>query len=165
MSKLKNKTFNATSYLKNYKFLTIAGPLCKALEAITEIFIPYLMALIIDVGIVNKDKQYIINLAIIILVLNIVGMLFAILGQKAAALTSEGMGRDMRNDMFKHINTFSHSELDNFSTTSLLNRTINDVYHIQEGTGMILRMVMRVPFLLIGSLIMAMLIDLKLSFH
>ena len=163
MKTKKEKSFNAISYLKNYKFLVVFGPICKALEATAEIFIPYLMSLIIDIGIKNNDTNYIINLSLIILALNIVGMLFAILGQKAAALTGEGMGRDIRNDMFAHINTFSHAELDKFGTTTLLNRTIHDVYHIQEGTSMILRMVMRVPFLLIGSLIMAMSIDLKLS--
>lgn len=121
------------------------------------------MALIVDVGIPNNDKDYIIKIAIIILVINIIGMIFAILGQKCASITSEGMGRDMRNDIFKHVNTFSHSELDKYNTTTILNRTINDVYHIQEGTSQILRNVMRIPFLLIGSLVMAIAIDLKLS--
>ena len=90
-------------------------------------------------------------------------MIFAIIGQKCASITSEGIGKDMRNDIFKHVNTYSYAELDKFSTTTILNRTINDVYHIQEGTSHILRSVMRIPFLLIGSLVMAMFVDLKLS--
>ena len=163
MKTKKSKEFKPLSYLKNYKLLVVLGPLFKALEAATEVVIPYLMSLIIDVGIINNDKNYIIYIAVAILALNVIGMLFAILGQKASALVSEGMGRDIRNDIFSHINTFSHSELDKFGTTTLLNRSIHDVYHIQEGTGMILRMVMRVPFLLIGSLAMAMIIDIKLS--
>lgn len=159
----KQSTFKPTSYLKKYSWLVIFGPLCKAIEALSEVFGPYFMALIVDVGIQNNDKDYIIKMAIIILVINIVGMIFAILGQKCASITSEGMGRDMRNDIFKHVNTFSHSELDKYNTTTILNRTINDVYHIQEGTSQILRNVMRIPFLLIGSLVMAIAIDLKLS--
>lgn len=159
----KQKTFKATSYLKNYKWLVFLGPFFKALEALSEVFSPYFMALIIDEGIKNNDKPYIYKYALIILAINILGMVFAILGQKCAAVTSEGMGRDMRNDIFKHVNTFSYSELDKFSTTTILNRSINDVYHIQEGTSQILRNVMRIPFLVIGSLVMAMIVDLKLS--
>lgn len=158
-----NQTFKPAGYLKKYSWLVVLGPLCKALEALSEIFGPYFMALIIDVGIPNNDKTYIINMAIIILVINILGMIFAVLGQKCAAITSEGMGRDIRNDIFKHVNTFSHTELDKYNTTTILNRTVNDVYHIQEGTSQILRNVMRIPFLLIGSLAMAMFIDIKLS--
>lgn len=159
----KNKTFKATKYLKNYKWLVFLGPICKAIEALSEVFAPYFMALIIDVGIKNNDKPYILKYALIILFLNILSIIFALLGQKCASITSEGMGRDIRNDIFKHVNTFSYSELDKFSTSTILNRSIHDVYHIQEGTSQILRSVMRIPFLLIGSLVMAILVDLKLS--
>ncbi|MBQ7466816.1 MAG: ABC transporter ATP-binding protein [Clostridia bacterium] len=159
----KNLTFKTAPYLKKYTGLVILGPLFKALEALSEIFSPLIMSYIIDVGIKNNDKPYIYKMAIIILVINILGMVFAVLGQKCAAITSEGMGRDIRNDIFKHVNTFSHAELDKYNTTTILNRTINDVYHIQEGTSQILRNVMRIPFLFIGSLIMALFIDLKLS--
>ena len=159
----KNLKFKPTSYLKNYKWLVFLGPFFKALEAIGEVISPFFMAHIIDIGIKNQDKEYIIKIAILILAINLLTMLFAVLGQKCAAVTSEGMGRDMRNDIFKHTNTFSHAELDKFNTTTILNRTINDVYHIQEGISQILRNVMRIPFLLIGSLVMAIMVDLKLS--
>lgn len=158
-----NKSFKPASYLKNYKWLVFFGPFCKALESLAEVFMPYFMALIIDVGIANNDKSYIIKYSLIVIGITLIGVMFAIIGQKCAAITSEGMGRDMRNDIFKHVNTFSYAELDKFSTTSILNRTVNDVYHIQEGTSQILRNVMRIPFLLIGSLVMAMFVDLKLS--
>jgi len=161
--KKEKNIFKPASYLKNYKLLVFFGPFFKALESLAEVFMPYFMALIIDVGIANNDKSYIIKYSIIVISITLIGVLFAILGQKCAALTSEGMGRDMRNDIFKHVNTFSYAELDKFSTTTILNRTINDVYHIQEGTSQILRNVMRIPFLLIGSLVMAMIVDLKLS--
>ncbi len=162
-AKKQKPAFKATSYLGKYKWFVFLGPLCKALEALSEVFSPYFMALIIDVGIPANDTEYIIKNAIIILAINILGMVFAILGQKFASLTSEGMGRDMRNDVFAHINTFSFAELDKFSTTTILNRTINDCYRLQEGTSMILRNVMRIPFLIVGSLVMALFVDLKLS--
>lgn len=158
-----NSVFKPTAYLKNYTGYVIFGPICKALEALSEVFAPFFMALIIDKGIPENNKNYIIKIAMIILAINILGMIFAILGQKCASIASEGMGKDIRNAVFKHVNTFSHSELDKYNTTTILNRTINDVYHIQEGTSQILRNVMRIPFLLIGSLVMAISVDLKLS--
>lgn len=161
--KQEKSVFKPTLYLKKYSLLVVLGPICKALEALSEVFAPYIMALLIDVGIANNDKDYILKMAIVILAINVAGMIFAILGQKCASVTSEGMGRDIRNDVFKHVNTFSFSELDKYNTTTILNRTINDVYHIQEGTSQIIRNVMRIPFLLIGSLVMAISIDLKLS--
>lgn len=157
------RKFKSSKYLKKYSALVVFGPLCKALEALSEVFAPYFMALIIDVGIKNADKAYILKNALIILAINILGMIFAILGQKCASVTSEGMGRDIRNDIFKHVNTFSYAELDKYNATTILNRTVNDVYHIQEGTSQILKSVMRIPFLLGGSLIMALLVDVKLS--
>lgn len=161
--KKNNSVFKPTAYLKNYTGYVIFGPICKALEALSEVFAPFFMALIIDKGIPENNKNYIIKIAMIILAINILGMIFAILGQKCASIASEGMGKDIRNAVFKHVNTFSHSELDKYNTTTILNRTVNDVYHIQEGTSQILRNVMRIPFLLIGSLVMAISVDLKLS--
>ena len=161
--KQKTSTFKTAPYLKKYTSLVILGPLFKALEALSEVFSPLIMSYIIDIGIKNNDKPYILKMALIILGINILGMVFAVLGQKCAAVTSEGMGRDIRNDIFMHVNTFSHAELDKFNATTILNRTINDVYHIQEGTSQILRNVMRIPFLFVGSLVMALFIDIKLS--
>lgn len=159
----KNKVFKVSKYLKNYKALIFWGPFFKAVEAATEVAIPLLMAIIIDDYIAVRNKSGIIEIAIIILALNVVGIICAILGQKFAALTGEAIGRDMRNDIYAHIGTLSHAELDNFSTASLLNRAVFDVYHIQEGISLILRVVMRAPFLFIGSTILAMTINLKLS--
>ncbi|MBQ7579346.1 MAG: ABC transporter ATP-binding protein, partial [Clostridia bacterium] len=113
--------------------------------------------------ILEGNKSGIIWFSVLILLLNVVGIVFAIFGQKMASIAGEGIGRDIRNDIFKHINTFSYTELDKFSTTELLNRNIFDVYHIQEGISMIMRNVMRAPFLLIGSLVMAISINAKLS--
>ena len=98
--------FKPASYLKKYSWLVFFGPFCKAIEALSEVFGPYFMALIVDVGIPTNDKDYIIKISIIILAINIIGMIFAILGQKCASITSEGVGRDIRNDIFRHVNTF-----------------------------------------------------------
>ena len=121
------------------------------------------MAQIIDIGIANNDKNYIIFYGVVMLVLNIVGFFFAVIGQKCAAIASRGVGKDIRNDIFTHINELSHSELDKFTTTTLLNRSINDARNIQIGIGSVLRVVMRAPVLIIGSLIMALFINVKLS--
>lgn len=163
MKNKKKKEFKYFSYLKNYKFQSFFAPFCKGVETITELFIPFIMAQIIDIGIANNDKKYIVVYGIIMIALNIVGFIFAIIGQKCAAIASRGVGKDIRNDIFSHINSLSHSELDKFTTTTLLNRSINDSRNIQIGIGSLLRVIMRAPVLIIGSFIMALFINLKLS--
>ncbi len=157
------KEFSYFSYLKNYKLPAFFAPFFKALEAATELFVPFIMAKIIDIGIANNDTNYIIFNGLLILILNILGIVFAIVGQKCAAVASMGVGRDVRNDIFEHINDLSHAELDKFTTTTLLNRSVNDVRNIQNGLGALLRVVMRAPCLIIGSLILSLFINLKLS--
>lgn len=163
MKNKKKKEFSYFGYLKNYKLQAFFGPFFKCLETLTELFIPFIMANIIDVGIKNNDTKYIIVNGVVILVLNILGIIFAILGQKCAAIASMGVGKDIRNDIFEHINELSHAELDKFTTTTLLNRSVNDVRNIQNGIGATLRVVMRAPCLIIGSLILSLFINLKLS--
>ncbi len=163
MKNKKKKEFSYFGYLKNYKLQAFFGPFFKCLETLTELFIPFIMANIIDVGIKNNDTRYIIVNGVVILVLNILGIIFAILGQKCAAIASMGVGKDIRNDIFEHINELSHAELDKFTTTTLLNRSVNDVRNIQNGIGATLRVVMRAPCLIIGSLILSLFINLKLS--
>lgn len=157
------KVFKPLGYLRNYKFLSFCVPFLKAVEAVIEVFIPLIMANIIDIGITNNDTTYIWQNALLILGLNIAAIVCAVVAQKCNAITVEGMAKDIRKDIFSHINTLSHAELDNYSTTSLLNRTIHDVNHIKVGTATLLRSTVRIPFLLIGSLVMAIRINLKLS--
>lgn len=163
MKNKKKKEFKYLSYLKNYKYQSFFAPFCKCIETATELFIPFIMAQIIDIGIANNDKNYIIFYGVVMLVLNIVGFVFAVIGQKCAAIASRGVGKDIRNDIFTHINNLSHSELDNFTTTTLLNRSINDARNIQIGIGSVLRVIMRAPILILGSLVMALFINIKLS--
>lgn len=163
---MKNKVkreFSYLSYLKNYKLQAIFAPIFKCIEAVCELSVPFIMANIIDYGISHNDTNYIIFNGALILILNVIGFIFAILGQKCAAKASMGVGKDVRNTIFEHINDLSHAELDKFTTTTLLNRSVNDVRNIQAGIGSTLRVIMRAPCLLVGSLIMALFINIKLS--
>lgn len=151
------------SYLGSYKKEIIIAPFFKFIETITEIIIPLLVANMIDIGVGNKDFKYIAIYGSIVIGLNIIGLICAIVCQKYAARASIGLGSNIRKDLYKHINSFSHEQLDKFGTATLNNRLTHDVSRIQTAIGMFIRMVMRTPFLIIGSAIMAMIIDIKLS--
>lgn len=158
-----NREFSCLHYIKKYRVATIATPLLKAVETISELFVPYIMANIIDIGIKNNDLNYIIWYGILMISLNIVGVVFAVASHKLAAYVQTSVARDVRNSIFEHVNELSHAELDKFSTTTLLNRSVNDVRNIQAGIGSILRLILRAPVLLVGSLILSLFINLKLS--
>lgn len=159
----KKKTFKVGTYLNPYGWLLFFGPFTKAIEAATEIIIPYMMAKIIDKGIINNDMPYIYTMAGIILGLNLLGIVAAVIAQKCSTIASEGVARSIRKDMYAHINTYSHAELDGFTPASLVNRTINDVGQVKNAVSSTMRLVTRAPFLLVGSAVMALLIDLQLS--
>lgn len=150
-------------YLGKYKKEVIVAPIAKLFETATELIIPLLIAQMIDVGVANHDKKYIFIYGAIVIALNIVGIVSAVICQKLAARASCGVGKDMRSNIYTKINTFSHGELDKFSTATINNRITHDVERVSGALGRFLRLVMRAPFLLIGSIIMAMTIDLKLS--
>ncbi len=157
------KEFSYFSYLKRYRWSAFMAPFFKSIETVCELFVPLIMAKIIDYGIANNDINYIIWNGVLILALNIIGFIFAVISHKCAAVAAMGVGKDIRNDIFSHINELSHAELDKFTTTTLLNRSVNDVRNVQNGIGSVLRLIMRAPCLLIGSLILAFIINLKLS--
>lgn len=161
-SKVK-KDFSYAKYLKNYKFHTFMAPFGKVVETFTELMVPFIMANIIDIGIAAHDTNYIIWNGVLIIALNIIGFIFAIISQKCGSIAQMNVGRDVRNEIFTHINELSHAELDKFTTTTLLNRTVNDVRNIQEGVGSILKGITRAPVLIVGSLILSLFINLKLS--
>lgn len=163
MKKKSNREFSCYSYFKRYKAKSFLSPFFKGIETVTELFVPLIMANIIDYGISSHNNQYIIKNGIFILLLNIIGLICAIISHKLAADVSMGIGKNVRDDIFSHINNLSHAELDKFSTTTLLNRSVNDVRNIQNGIGAILRSIMRAPCLLLGSLVLSLFINLKLS--
>lgn len=150
-------------YLKHYKKEVIIGPIFKLLEAIFELFVPLVMASIIDIGIKNNDVNYIYQRGGLMVFLGFMGLLFALICQYNASVASQGVGTMLRNDLFRHINSLTFTELDQVGTNSLITRITNDVNQIQLAVAMLIRLVIRAPFLVIGSIVMAMMLDLKLS--
>ena len=121
------------------------------------------MAKIIDIGVKNGDYNYVIKAGIALLVLGFLGLFCALVCQYSAAKASQGFGTDLRNDLFSHINSLSHSEIDIIGTSSLITRLTNDVNQLQLAVAMFIRLAFRAPFIIIGSAVMAMTLDLKLS--
>ncbi len=159
-----NKMKKLTVYLKNYKAHLIFGPFFKLLEAIFELIVPLVMADIIDMGVSGSaGVDYILSRGGIILALGVVGLGCALICQYVASKCSQGYGTLLRNDLFKHINLFSYKELDKFGTASLVNRLTADVNQLQHIVAMVIRIFIRAPFLVIGAIVMAMIINLKLS--
>ncbi|MGN0108374.1 MAG: ABC transporter ATP-binding protein [Hominilimicola sp.] len=150
-------------FLKPYRLQLTIGPFFKLSEAVLELLIPTLMALLIDNGVNAGDKSYVIRMGILMLVIATFGVLFAYICQYSASIASQGFGTDVRNAMFKKIGTLSFAQLDKFGTPSLINRITGDVNQLQSAVAMLIRLVIRAPFLCVGGLIMAMMIDLKLS--
>lgn len=155
--------FKLIPYLKDFKKECFLGPLFKLLEAILELIVPLVMAKIIDIGVKSYDTSYIIKMGILIIILGIVGLGSALVCQYFAAKASQGFGTKLRNELFRHINSLSHSEIDNIGTPSLIIRIINDVNQLQVAVAMAIRLGVRAPFIILGSAIMAMFINLKLS--
>ncbi len=150
-------------YLKHFKKEVIIGPFFKLLEAVFELIVPLVMASIIDIGIKNRDSTYVLQRGGIILLLGLMGLIFAIICQYNAAKASQGFGTMVRNDLYKHINSLSHTELDLFGTNTLITILTNDINQMQLAVAMLIRLVVRVPFLIIGAIVMSMILDLKLS--
>lgn len=150
-------------YLKYFKREVTIGPLFKFLEAVFELIVPLVMASIIDIGIKNRDTEYVLQRGGIILLLGLMGLIFAIICQYSAARASQGFGTMIRNDLYKHINSLSHAEIDSLGTDTLITILTNDINQMQLAVAMLIRLVVRAPFLVIGAVAMSMILDLKLS--
>lgn len=154
----------AKKYLGGFKKELIIGPAAKLTEAIFELIVPLIMADIIDVGINGgAGKPYIYRMGGIMILMGALGLCCALVCQYLASRASQGVGTVIRNDLFRHIGSLSHAELDRFGTPSLITRVTNDVNQVQSAVAMLIRLVVRAPFLVIGAAVMAMAIDLKLS--
>lgn len=154
----------AKRYLGSVKKYIIIGQTSKLIEAIFEVIVPLIMAAIVDNGIKgNMGKGYIYKMGGVLVLLGVLGLCFALICQYLASKASQSVGTVMRNDMFRHINSLSHAELDRLGTPSLITRLTNDINQVQQAVAMFIRLVVRAPFIVIGSAIMAMSIDLKLS--
>lgn len=146
-------------YFKNYKVKAILAPLFKMLEASFELMVPLVMAAIIDNGIKNNDKPYIYKMAALMILLGVVGLVCAITAQYFSAKTAMGFGKELRYDLFKHIETLSYTEIDSIGSSTLITRMTSDVNQIQTGVNMFLRLFMRSPFIVFGATIMAFTVD------
>lgn len=155
--------FRLRRFLKNYKLQLTLGPVCKLIEAIFELFIPLITADIIDTGVKNHDVGYVLRQGGFMILLGAFGLGFALVCQKSASIASQGFGTEVRNAMFRHINKLSHAELDKIGTPSLITRMTNDINQLQLAVAMLIRLVIRAPFLVIGAVIMAICIDIKIS--
>lgn len=154
----------AKKYLGGFKKELIIGPAAKLTEAVFELIVPLIMADIIDVGINGgAGKPYIYRMGGIMILMGALGLCCALVCQYLASRASQGVGTVIRNDLFRHIGSLSHAELDRFGTPSLITRVTNDVNQVQSAVAMLIRLVVRAPFLVIGAAVMAMAIDLKLS--
>lgn len=150
-------------YLKEFKINVTIGPLCKLIEAVFELIVPLVMAKIIDTGIASGDTGYIWRHGLILVILAVCGLTFALICQYMASVCSQGVGTRLRADLYAHINTLSHKELDKLGTAALTTRITNDVNQVQTAVAMLIRLVVRAPFLVIGAAVMSVTISPRLS--
>lgn len=155
--------FKLTRFLRAYKKQVILGPIFKLTEAIFELIVPLVMANIIDVGIKNNDTGYVLRMGGLMVLLGAVGLGCALTCQYFASIASQGFGTAVRNALFRQMNRFSHTEIDRFGTPSLITRLTNDVNQLQYAVAMLIRLVVRAPFLAIGAMVMALSLDLQLT--
>ncbi len=148
-------------YLKEYKKETILAPLFKMLEASFELFVPLVIAAIIDVGVTTGDKPYIMKMCGVLVVLAIIGLVSAITAQYYAAKAAVGFSARLRHALFKHIESLSFSEMDTIGTSTLITRMTSDVNQVQNGVNLVLRLFLRSPFIVFGAMIMAFTVDVK----
>ena len=149
------------SYLKQYKKEAILGPIFKLTEAIFDLAVPIIFASLIDNGILKSDNNYIIKMTIVLVVLALFGIIVALIAQYFAAKASVGLGTKIRENLFKHIQSYSFKELDQVGESTIINRIMNDTLQVQNGVNLFLKLILRSPAIVFGSLIMAFLIDVK----
>ena len=158
--------FKLTRFLKGYRLKTVFGPFFKLIEAVFELITPLVVAWVIDTAIPmgqTGDYSGLIYGGLIILGLGVLGLAFALTAQFFASRASLGFGTNLRKELYEHINTFSYAELDKFSTTSLITRLTTDVNQAQQAVAMFIRLILRAPFITVGAIVMAMIVNLKLS--
>lgn len=148
-------------YLKAYKKETILAPLFKMLEASFELFVPLVIAAIIDTGIENKDVPYIVRMAIVLVALAIVGLTCSLTAQYFSAKAAVGLAAKLKSALFAHIESLSFKEIDTLGTSTLITRMTSDINQVQSGVNLVLRLFLRSPFIVFGAMIMAFTIDVK----
>ena len=149
------------TYLTNYKKECVFAPLFKMLEASFELLVPLVMASVIDIGIANGDKQYVIQRCIVLIFLGIIGLTCSITAQYFAAKAAVGFATGLRHALFSHIQSLSFTEMDTIGTSTLITRMTSDINQAQNGVNMFLRLFLRSPFIVLGAMVMAFTIDVK----
>ena len=148
-------------YLKDYRKESVLGPLFKLLEATLELFVPLVVAAIIDTGIGNQDRGYVVKMCLVLVLLGLIGLAFSITAQFFAAKAAVGFVTKIRHVLFAHIQKLSYAELDTQGTSTLITRMTSDMNQVQNGVNLTLRLLLRSPFVVIGAMIMAFTIDVK----
>ncbi len=151
-------------YLKDYKKETVFAPLFKMLEATFELFVPLVMAAIIDRGIANKDVPYVLRMGLVLVALGLIGLACSITAQYFAAKAAVGFSAKMKHALFEHIQSLSFTEIDTLGTSTMITRMTSDSNQVQNGVNMVLRLFLRSPFIVFGAMIMAFTIDVKAAF-
>lgn len=155
--------FKLRKYLGNYKKESIIGPLFKLLEACFELLVPLVMARIVDVGIRNMDIPYIMKMCAVMVAFGVLGLACSLTAQYFAAKAATGFGTALRQDLFQHINRFSYTELDTIGTSTLVTRITSDINQAQAGVNLLLRLFLRSPFIVVGAVIMAFTVNVRLA--
>lgn len=150
-------------YLKKYKIESILAPFFKLIEVAFELIVPLIVSTIIDVGIENGDKIYIIKRCLLLGLLGILGLCSTLVAQYFSAKASVGFATDIRHALFQHIGKLSYSQLDSLGAPTLITRLTGDINQVQTGTNLTLRLVLRSPFVVFGAVIMAFTVDVKSS--
>jgi len=148
-------------YFRDYGKESVLGPLFKLLEATLELFVPLVVAAIIDTGIKNGDRSYIIRMCLVLVLLGIAGLVFSVTAQYYAAKASVGFIKKLKQKLFDHIQTFSFTQLDTIGTSTLITRMTSDMNQLQTGVNLALRLLLRSPFVVFGAMVMAFTVDVK----
>ncbi|SEK64968.1 ABC transporter ATP-binding protein [Ruminococcus albus] len=155
--------FRLFRYLKNYKKESVIGPLFKLIEACFELAVPVVMKRIIDIGIANEDMPYILRMGGIMVLLGFLGLACSLTAQFFAAKASVGFGTALRTDLLRHIDRFSYSEIDKIGSSTLVTRMTADINTAQSGVNILLRLLLRSPFIVVGAVIMSLTISVKIT--
>lgn len=150
-------------YLRNYKKETILAPLFKLLEASFELFVPLVMAAVIDTGIGKGDGGFVLRMGLVLVTLGLIGLVCAITAQYFAAKAATGFAAELRHELFEHIQKLSYSKMDRIGTSTLITRMTSDINQVQSGVNLVLRLFLRSPFIVFGAMVMAFTVDVPLA--
>lgn len=155
--------FKLRRYLRKYKKESIIAPLFKMLEACFELLTPLVMARIVDVGIRDRDMGYIMMMCAVMVAFGVFGLLCSATAQYFAAKAATGFGTALREELFRHMNSFSYTELDTIGTSTLVTRLTSDINQVQAGVNLLLRLFLRSPFIVVGAVVMAFVVNVRLA--